>query len=290
MDATIVNAKGAAERLKAPTKTRFDENFPVASRLVPAELRPHVHSFYLCVRAADDVADDPDRPPEEKTALLAAMDDALQGKGDPGPETRAAHDLVASLQQTGVGAEHARHLLQAFVMDVTKLRYRNWSDLVNYCRYSAAPVGRYLLDLHGEDRAIWPATDALCMALQVLNHLQDCKEDYRTLDRVYIPQPWLREEGIDVDALAADKASPALRKVLDRTLDRTDELIIQAHKAVPLLNNRGLRLETAIITAIAERLSAKLRRRDPVAGRVELGRFDYLLCGLRGLARGLLRL
>ncbi len=79
MDASIGSAEGAAERLKAPTRTRFGENFPVASRLVPAALRPHVHVFYLCVRAADDVADDPGRPADEKTALLSAMDAALQG-------------------------------------------------------------------------------------------------------------------------------------------------------------------------------------------------------------------
>lgn len=278
------------EELKAPTKTRLDENFPVASVLVPKALRPHVHIFYLCVRAADDIADAPDIPPEEKTRLLTVMDEALQGKGTPDPVTKPAFDLVDSLNKTGVTAQHARHLLQAFMMDVTKLRYRNWSDLLNYCRYSAAPVGRYLLDLHGEDKSIWPATDALCMALQVLNHVQDCKDDYRNLDRVYIPQPWLREEGIDVDALDADRASPALRKVLNRTLDRTDELIIQAWAGVPRLRNRGLRLETALITAIAAKLSGKLRRRDPVAGRVELNWLDYFLCAVRGLARGLLRL
>ena len=290
MDASIGSVEGAAERLKAPTKTRFGENFPVASRLVPAALRGHVHAFYLCVRAADDIADDPDRPAAEKTALLEAMDAALQGEGTPDPVTRTAFDLTASLNETGVTNQHARHLLQAFMLDVTKRRYRNWSDLLNYCRCSAAPVGRYLLDLHGEDKSIWPATDALCMALQILNHLQDCKDDYLTLDRVYIPQPWLRAEGIDVDALGADAAGPALRKVIDRTLDRTDELIEQARKAPPLLKNRGLRLETAFITAIAARLSAKLRRRDPVAGRVELNGLDYFLCAVRGLTRGLLRL
>ena len=297
MDTSIASENGAGENaagdgLKAPTKTRFDENFPVASRFVPAHLRRHVHCFYLCVRAADDIADDGGRPAEEKTALLTAMDRALQGKSDGGdePVTRPAVALRASLDETGVSAEHARQLLQAFMMDVTKLRYRNWSDLLNYCRYSAAPVGRYLLDLHGEDKSIWAATDALCMALQVLNHLQDCKDDYRDLDRVYIPQPWLRDEGIDVEALDAESAEPALRRVLDRVLDRTDELILYARTGPPLLQSLGLRLETAFIVAIAAALSAKLRRRDPIAGRVELGRLELLLCAVRGITRGLLRL
>jgi farnesyl-diphosphate farnesyltransferase len=279
-----------ADGLKAPTKSRVDENFPVASWLIPARLRRHVHVFYLCVRAADDVADDGARAPQEKTALLSEMDAALQGKAPRKPATAPAHDLAASLRESGVSAQHARELLQAFQMDVTKLRYRNWSELLNYCRYSAAPVGRYLLDLHGEDKSIWPATDALCAALQILNHLQDCKDDYLALDRVYIPEPWLREEGIGVEVLKQDAAGPELRRVLDRTLARTDELIIRARAAPRRIRSLGLRLETAFIIAIAARLSARLKRRDPVAGRVKLGAADYALCAVQGLTRGLLRI
>ena len=80
-------------------------------------------------------------------------------------------------------------------MDVTKLRYRDWDDLIGYCSYSAMPVGRFVLDVHGESRATWPANDALCAALQIINHLQDCGRDYRNLDRVYIPLDALAESG-----------------------------------------------------------------------------------------------
>ena len=82
---------------------------------------------------------------------------------------------------------HAQDLLAAFKLDVTKLRYRDWDDLIGYCSLSAMPVGRFVLDVHGESRSTWPANDALCAALQIINHLQDCKDDYRDLDRVYIP-------------------------------------------------------------------------------------------------------
>lgn len=287
-DTTVSADDRAPQDLKTPTKTRIDENFPVASGLIPRRIRPHVHAFYRCVRAADDVADDPNRDPDDKAALLTRMDEALQGKHKRTPATEHCHDLVRSLDGTGVTIEHARHLLQAFQMDVTKLRYRNWSELINYCRYSAAPVGRFLLDMHGEDGTARPMTDALCMALQILNHLQDCKNDYVDLDRVYIPQPWLREQGIDVDALAAPKESPALRTVLDRVLDRTDELIAQARAGPAHIRDRGLRLETAVITAIAERLSGKLRRLDPLAVRVELNMVEKILCVVTGIARGLL--
>jgi len=287
-DTTVSADDRAPQDLKTPTKTRIDENFPVASRLIPRSIRPHVHAFYLCVRTADDVADDPNRTPDDKAALLTRMDEALRGTHPRTPATEHCHDLVRSLDGTGVTIEHARHLLQAFQMDVTKLRYNNWSELINYCRYSAAPVGRFLLDMHGENDIARPMTDALCIALQILNHLQDCKNDYVDLDRVYIPQPWLREQGIDVDALAAPKASPALRMVLDRVLDRTDELIAQARAGPANIRDRGLRLETAVITAIAERLSGKLRRLDPIAVRVELNTVENILCVVTGIARGLL--
>jgi farnesyl-diphosphate farnesyltransferase len=286
MDSTVETGKRPLPRPSSPTRTRTEENFPVASRLIPAALRPHVHRFYLCVRAADDVADSPDLAPADKIALLEAMDAALRGEGADDHATRRASDFRASALETGVTVEHARHLLQAFTMDVTKLRYRNWSELVNYCLYSAAPVGRYLLDLHGEDQSARPATDALCIALQILNHLQDCGDDYRELDRVYIPEPWLKEAGLEVSALGAGPSGPAMRGVLDRMLDRTDELIVRAAAGPPMIRHRGLRLETAVIVAIARRLSARLRRRDPLAGRVELGAWDKAVAFSAGVVRG----
>jgi len=282
-----VNIREMQPGLKAPTKTRHEENFPVASRLIPAALRLHVHTFYLFVRAADDVADDPNLSAKEKTRLLTAMDQALLDDNNSNEVTRFAHDHRVSAAETGVPIDHARHLLQAFMMDVTKLRYRNWSELTNYCLHSAAPVGRFLVDLHGGSDAAKPYTDALCNALQILNHLQDCKHDYRDLDRVYIPTDYLRDEGSDVADLDSNACSPAMRRVIDHILDRTDELLVRARSGPARIKNFGLRLETAVIIAIAENLSGLLRRRDPIAERVELTKFQNIRAVLRGFYRGL---
>lgn len=282
-----VNMGEAQPGLKEATKTLHDENFPVASRLIPAALRSHVHVFYFCVRAADDVADDPDLPAAEKTRLLTAMDQALLTDTHGDDVTRFAAEHRKSAAETGVPVDHARHLLQAFMMDVTKLRYRNWSELINYCLHSAAPVGRFLVDLHGGADGAKPHTDALCNALQILNHLQDCKDDYRALDRVYIPTDFMRNEGCDVTDLNSNACSPAMRRVIDHILDRTDALLVQARPGPARIKNFGLRLETAVIIAIAEKLSAMLRRRDPIAGRVELGKFQNICSALRGICRGL---
>jgi len=275
--------------LEAPTKTSKDENFPVASWLIPAALREHVHIFYLCVRTADDIADSSDLTAEEKTALLKRMDDTLLGNGTIDEVTQHAAKHALSAADTDVTIDHARHLLQAFTMDATKQRYRNWSALINYCLYSAAPVGRYLVDLHGCDDKPKKATDALCIALQILNHLQDCKDDYLEIDRVYIPEDMLRAQNIDVTVLKADHASVELRAVLDAVLDRTVELLKHAPNAPKQISHRRIRLETAVIVAIAEKLSKKLRYNDPIAGRVELSRMQKALCALKGIWRGLVR-
>src|SRR5262249_49636849 len=153
---------------------RGDENFPVGSWLIRRDLRVHVHAFYRFARNADDIADSPVLAAEEKLRRLDRMAAILNGSprvGDAGAPAPAA--MRDGLRATGVTAQHCHDVLQAFRLDATKLRYRDWDDLMAYCRYSAAPVGRQLLDLHGESRDTWPASDALCAALQVLNHLQD---------------------------------------------------------------------------------------------------------------------
>ena len=165
-------------------KGHTDENFPVASVLIAPQYRPPVMAFYKFVRAADDVADNASAPPEEKLALLEQMRASLVGESDFVPEGVALRTILA---ERGLDPDHALDLLEAFRRDCTKLRYRDWDDLIDYCRYSAMPVGRFVLDVHGESRELWPANDALCAALQVINHLQDCAKDYRELDRVYIP-------------------------------------------------------------------------------------------------------
>src|SRR6185312_15877463 len=101
----------------------------------------------------------------------------------------------------------------------------DWDELIDYCRYSAMPVGRFVLDVHGESRDLWPANDALCAALQVINHLQDCGKDYRDLNRVYIPEPVLAEAGLDVSALGEARARPALADVIAGLAKKNAELL-----------------------------------------------------------------
>jgi hydroxysqualene synthase len=279
----------ADQALETPSgKGRGDENFPVGSFLIRKDLRPHVHAFYRFARNADDIADNPLLSADDKVRRLDRMGEILDGVsgGAPGDDSPAATAMRASLAETGTTAQHCHDVLRAFRLDATKLRYRDWDDLMEYCRYSAAPVGRQLLDLHGESGALWPASDALCAALQVLNHLQDCAADYARLDRVYLPQDDLAAAGIGVAALAADKASPGLRRVIDGMLDRTAALVDRAHGLAPGVAAFGLRCECAIIVALAARLTRRLRFADPLTQRVELGKTDFFAAFVRGVACG----
>ncbi|HMD63225.1 MAG TPA: squalene synthase HpnC [Stellaceae bacterium] len=275
-----------AESVETPSgKWRSGENFPVGSFLIRRGLRAHVHAFYRFARNADDIADNPALTADEKIARLDRMAAILDGAS--GDDSPAASAMRESLLVTGMTPQHCHDVLHAFRLDAIKLRYRDWDDLMGYCRYSASPVGRQLLDLHGETRATWSPSDALCSALQVLNHLQDCVDDYRRLDRVYLPLEDLAGEGIGVEALAAGESSPALRRVLDGLLDRTAALIDQARGLPPLVASRGLRWESAVIVDLARRLLRRLRRGDPVATRVALRKSDFVAAFAVGVSTGL---
>jgi squalene synthase HpnC len=249
----------------ASGKTHRDENFPVASRLVRADLRPAILAFYRFARAADDVADHPAASVEDKLAQLSRMEAGLCGDDAASAEGLA---LRRVLRERKLDDQHPLDLLEAFRRDVTKRRYADWNDLMDYCRYSASPVGRFVLDVHGEARSLWPLNDALCNALQVINHLQDCAKDYRDLDRVYLPLDALAARGIGVESLAETKASPALRTVIAALARQTTQLLDQSRPFASRIADRRLALEVGVIQALAESLALRLQRRDPLSERV----------------------
>jgi len=265
-------------------KDRGDENFPVGSRLIRPDLRPHVHAFYAFARNADDIADSPILPPAEKLARLDVMEAVLLGRSEQGSPSALA--LRDSLAKTGVKPVHATELLLAFRMDATKQRYATLTELYEYCRYSAAPVGRYVLDLHHERHTTHAPSDALCSALQILNHLQDCAADLKNLDRCYLPEDLLAEFGTGVADLRKRTMTPGLRKVFDSLLHRVDRMTTFASDLPKRTRDRRLRLETAVIVGLAKRLANRLAWRDPLAAPVRLTKLDFatsILAALRHL-------
>jgi squalene synthase HpnC len=265
-------------------KGHHDENFPVASRLIHPRHRAPILAFYEFVRVADDIADHPALAAPQKVALLDRLEDGLLGRAEPEP---VAARLRAALSERALSPRHAQDLLTAFRMDATKLRYRDWDDLIHYCSYSAMPVGRFVLDVHGESRATWRANDALCAGLQIINHLQDCGRDYRDLDRVYIPQDAFDRHGAKVEALGEPKASSALRSCLMDVAGRTAMLLDDAQPFSAQVNDLRLGLEIAVIYRIARLLTQTLTRRDPLSERVHMSTAGYAGAAVLGIAEGL---
>ena len=201
-----------------------DENFPVASWLVAPQHRRPIMAFYEFVRIADDIADHATLGEADKLAHLDRLEASLLGRDD---RNAAGVTLRAALAERNLSPQHAQDLLKAFRQDVTKHRYADWDELIDYCRYSAMPVGRFVLDVHGESRSTWPASDNVCAVLQIINHLQDCVKDYRALDRVYIPLDALAAAGSRVEALDAPRATPQLLACLHGLADRTGVMLEQ---------------------------------------------------------------
>jgi hydroxysqualene synthase len=267
-------------------KTHRDENFPVASWIIHPRHRALILAFYNFVRTADDIADHASLSAPDKLAYLDLMEGELLGHGDTQPE---AANLRLALSQRAMPPRHALDVLTAFRMDVTKLRYENWDEVIHYCRYSAMPVGRFMLDVHGESTSTWAASDALCVALQINNHLQDCKKDYHDLDRVYLPRDALAAAGASVEALGAERASASLLQCLHSLAARTADLLDESKSLSAEVKDFRLGLEISVITTFADKIVGLLKVRDPLSEAVHLSPMQLLAYSVSGVVTEMAR-
>jgi hydroxysqualene synthase len=267
-------------------KTHRDENFPVASWIIHPRHRALILAFYNFVRTADDIADHATLGEHDKLKLLDLLEAELLGQGDSQPE---AVKLRRALAERSMPPRHALDVLTAFRMDVTKLRYENWDEVIHYCRYSAMPVGRFMLDVHGESTSTWPASDALCAGLQINNHLQDCSKDYRNLNRVYVPRDALAAAGASVEALGEDRASAPLLQCLHSLAGKTEILLNESKSLSAAVKDVRLGLEIAVIQAFADKIVRLLKVRDPLSQTVHLGPTELLLYSISGVAGEMMR-
>lgn len=260
---------------------RLDENFPVASWLIPPQARTDILALYDFARGADNIADDGSLPASERYAALQALREAL----DKYHKNRLPPWAVPYFERVERGflpASYGDRLLQAFMLDTQKHRYANLRELLDYCDLSAAPVGQAVLVLCGEKEADLAASDALCHVLQLLNHLQDIQSDYVDRGRIYLPVDWMAIHGVAETDLKAASSSEGLRQVIDQVLDVCDAQLVMARALLPTIRARRLRWEVATIHAIAVKLATKLRAQDPLAMRVSLSKTDKLICLWRG--------
>jgi squalene synthase HpnC len=267
-------------------KTHRDENFPVASWIIHPCHRALILAFYNFVRTADDIADHASLGAPDKLAYLDLLEAELLGGGDSQPE---AVNLRQALAHRSMPPRHALDVLTAFRMDVTKLRYENWDEVINYCRYSAMPVGRFMLDVHGESTSTWGASDALCAGLQINNHLQDCGKDYRDLNRVYLPRDALATAGASVEALGAERSSTPLLHCLHSLAVRTADLLDQSKSLSAEVKDFRLGLEISVIASFADKIVGLLKVRDPLSETVHLSPMQLLAYSASGVASEITR-
>jgi len=283
MSKSVISNK--ADELRSG-KGHRDENFPVASFLIHPRHRGVILAFYNFVRTADDIADHATLKPPEKLALLDRLEAGLLGSNAEDP---VAVRLRAALAERNLAPKHAQDLIAAFKLDVTKLRYKDWDDLIGYCSLSAMPVGRFVCDVHGESRSVWPANDALCAALQIINHLQDCKDDYQNLDRVYVPLDALDASGTAVEAIGAPRATPQLFDCLHKLARRTERLLGESDDFAASISDMRLSLEVSVINTLAHRLTRILMTHDPLSEPVQLRAPAVAGLTLLGVLRGTAR-
>ncbi len=267
-------------------KGHKDENFPVASWIIHPRHRALILAFYNFVRTGDDIADHASLPPQEKLDRLDRLEASLLGSNE---IEREGVVLRAALAERAMSPKHAQDLLDAFRMDVTKLRYNSWDELIHYCSLSAMPVGRFMLDVHGEDRATWSASDAICAALQINNHLQDCGKDYRSLDRVYLPLDTLKAHGATVEMLSQPKSPPELLKALHVLAQKTEALLAEGRSLTGDIKDMRFGLEISVIETFAEKIVAMLKVRDPLSEKVHLSKQQMLGSALYAMATGFFR-
>lgn len=261
-----------------------NENFPVASWMLPKAARSGVLHFYSFARNADDIADSPHLPAHEKTALLSHLQQAVRdGNAAAAPDWAQAY--IADTTQGISQPEHGVNLLTAFLQDAQQNRYMSFAELLDYCRYSAAPVGRVVLECSGETAANLEAADALCAVLQLINHMQDCQEDYQMLNRIYLPKDWMQTHGVTETHLDAGTTSPALRALFADYLAECRTLLQIAAPLPATVRSRRLRMELALITELAHRLVDKLSREDPLQKPVKIAHWQWPVYSLWSLRR-----
>jgi len=269
---------------------RHYENFPVASRLLPARARPHVAAVYAFARIADDFADEGDRTPAARLALLEDWSRRLElaARGAPPPDSSDASLIFVALGDTMRRFDLDRQLfddlLSAFRQDVTVARYDDWPDVFEYCRRSANPIGRLVLRLFGHrDEALDRLSDAVCTALQLTNFWQDFDRDWQA-GRLYVPLSVVRTAGADERDLHRRRASPEWRAALAAAAATTRELYERGRPLADQVRGR-LRWEIRATwlggTRILDRLESS--RFDVFKSRPTLGWRDGLVLGWRSI-------
>jgi squalene synthase HpnC len=230
------------------------ENFPVASVLLPKHLRRPISAIYAFARTADDFADEGKLSDAARLNALNDYSKALQyiAKNRESPDNSAIFTaLTDTIQQHTLDIRLLDDLLTAFKQDVTQSHYQTHDDVIAYCRHSANPVGRLLLQLHGyTDNTRLQQSDAICTALQLINFYQDIQDDYQQRDRIYLPQEDMAKHHIIETDLAKRTTSAEFNDLMQQQYQRVADLLhIGMPLGLQLMGRFGWEIRTTILAA-----------------------------------------
>ena len=268
-------------------KSQKDENFPVAFFLFPKEKRALINAYYQFARMADDIADNPNLSSEQKLNELNNLEEILLGKDYSSPKFAMAKKLRDAFLEHNLSFSLATDLLIAFRQDATGFTYQTWGQLCQYCTYSAAPVGRFLLALNDESPSTYLPAASLCAALQIVNHLQDIKYDASVLKRIYLPQDIMTEYNISQDMLSSPSVSAELRRCVDALIEKTYGLLKDSEILPYIAKSRALKIELFVIFYLTKSMLYKLKKKDFLANNLKLSASDRLWAVVKGVIRGL---
>lgn len=259
------------------------ENFPVACCLFNKKMRKIIACYYNFARHCDNIADSGKLSSQEKLKKLDTEELSLFGKEKSDYATQLREIFVAEQLDFSLITD----LLVAFRQDAENKTYITWAQLLDYCKYSAVPVGRFMLAIHNENPSTYLPATALCSVLQIINHIQDLKEDAKNLNRIYIPKELLLQYNVTIKALTASKCSKNLHFLLNEVLDRCCCLLKDAEILPSIIKNMRLRIYVCITIFLSKILIKKLYHTDILVNKVQLTKLDWVVAIIKGTLHGL---
>lgn len=260
----------------------FHKYFPVSTSLMAEAVRQSVRDFYGYAWTMEDICDNPALPREEKRQQLRLLRVTLQEHNtELLPDWALGYQIL--LDQGRLSPLHGEHLWQAAWQDTEQDRYLTMEEVLAHVRLAAVPIGRGVMEITGEKEVDRAAADALCIALMLIDILQNARADYLLRQRVYLPQHWLEEAGVSDKVLTKKETGPKLRLLFNDWLDEVESQLTRAAFLPGSLQQRRLRGEIKSILATTRELTRKLRRSDPMAGKIRLTGSERFFAGLGAL-------
>lgn len=274
--------------MKLRHKNKHQENFPVGMMMFNKNIRKIVADYYRFARYADDIADNPHLKPQNKVEKLYELEEIFTGqKSYKGQKLKFVQTLKDEFAKHNLSPDLATDLLIAFRKDSLGFDYQTWGQLVDYCKYSAAPVGKFMLAVHQENPSTFLPATSLCVALQIVNHVQDLKYDVSLLKRLYLPAEIMKKYHLRQEDLVQNKSSISVQKAVKHIMEKTLGLVKEGSILPELIKSLSLRIEVCIILSLTNIMIKKILKGDILAQEIKLSAFDWFRGTISGIYKGL---